>query len=408
MNSNCKIINIIGCYGSEPAPAAAAILAAAEIVVGSSTLLQKIALPPTAATIAWQHDPSAIIPELAERSQTKNTVILASGDPLFYGIGATLQRFIPRERLHFFPAPTAFQQLFARLGQPWSSARLFSLHAKPELPFRAILQATTAAIYGDATRPAQKIAAALLDHFPAAAERSAAAGCNLGLPDEKIIRGTLAEIAADPQAAASLSVLALLPEPKAALPPLALGLPDEYYCHADNIITHPEVRAIVLSKLRLRPGVMWDLGAGSGSVGLEAAGLCPDLEVHAVEKNPERFVHLQQNIQQEGLANITPHEGPAAMWLDRLPPPDRIFIGGGSAELLTESFARLRPGGGLVVTGVTVETVSRLGSALPEYRRELLAISLSRARPLPGGGSLWHGKNPITIAVFSKPMEKQS
>ena len=402
-----KSIFVLGCNGNQFSPEAREALSRAEIVVGSTSLLHSAPLPETAKKVVLGNNLVAVLPRLIARGKTRQMAILASGDPLFYGIGGSLLRFVPSRRLVFYPAMTAFQQLFAKLGQPWHNASLFSLHARKEIPFRAILRAELAAVYGDASRPAQQLARELIEKFPHAAKRKAAVGCDLSFPEEKIITGTLGQIARNGEAAASLSVLALLPDPTLKIPTFPLGLPDHKYVHYENMITHPEVRAIVLSKLRLRSGVMWDLGAGSGSVGLEAAGLCPELQVHAVEKNPERLAHLRANIQAEGIGNIVAHEGNALDLLSALPPPNRIFIGGGGVELLRQSFDLLLPRGHLVMTGVTVETVSLLSAALPEYRKELLTVAVSRARKIVTGDAMWSAENPITIAVFTQPEKKK-
>ena len=214
---------------------------------------------------------------------------------------------------------------------------------------------------------------------------------------------TLGELAEDAAAARPLSVLALLPGPQR--PELPLGLPDEAYRHHKNMITHPEVRAVVLAKLRLAPGVLWDIGAGSGSVGLEAAELCPGLEVHAVEKDAERFADLEANRAAAGVPGHHPHCGGFLEIEPSLPSPDRIFAGGGGAELpviLRTAFSRLKPGGVLAATGVLVETVAVLSTELAEYRTELVTLNLSRALPL-GSQEYFKAENPIAIAVYRKP-----
>ena len=201
------------------------ILKQAQLVIGAPRLLALEQIPETAEKVSVDGKILERLPGLLERDL--NTVVLATGDPLYYGIGATLLKFVPADRLNFHPAPTAFQRLFARLGQPWEKVRLFSLHArKIPVPFRALLRSPLAAVYGDPQRPARKIAAELIDAFPSASLRRAAAGCDLGLPDEVILCGTLAEIAENPAADASLSVLALLPD-GSEKPSLPLGLPDE-------------------------------------------------------------------------------------------------------------------------------------------------------------------------------------
>ncbi len=370
----------------------------AEVIAGGKRLLAMLPEDCSAEKIELGKAAHEQALELAELARDKKVVVLASGDPLYYGIGGTLSSIVAPENLRIHPGITAFQMLFAELKQPWEKAELFSIHGKDALlPWRRILRAELAAVYGDARRPASVIAAELLAHFPEAAERPAAIGIDLGMSGKQIFTGTLMEMAEIE--AGALSVLALLPE-AGPMPECPLGLPDHEYRHQANMITHPEVRAIVLSKLRLRSGIMWDLGAGSGSVGLEAAGMCPGLTVYSVEKNAERIADIQVNIEREKIGNICLCSGNIGDVLDELPPPDRIFIGGGAANL-ERAFECLKPGGILVATGVLVNTVAKLAGALSEYRRELININISRAGEL-GGQSIWRAENPITVAVYEK------
>lgn len=396
---NKEMIDVIGWDGNF-SPGSEAVLKQAELVIGSTRLLALPQIPENAEKAVIDGKIMERLPELLNRGL--KTVILAGGDPLYYGIGSSLLKLTDAGRLTFHPAPTAFQQLFARLGQPWEKVRLFSLHArKSPLPYRAILGSPLSAIYGDAARPAQKIAAELIAAFPAAAMRRAAAGCRLGMPDELVLRGTLAEIAKNTAASASLSVLAVLPD-DSVKPELPLGLPDDSYAHYKNMITHPEIRAVVLSKLRLAPGILWDLGAGSGSVGIEAAGLCPALQVIAVEKDAERARQIAENVAAEGLTNVRIEPGRAEMLLDRLPRPNRIFIGGGGPELFERAFERLLPGGILVMSAVTLETLALMSRSLRENRREFLTVQISRAEEIPTGGSILRAENPIALGVWCK------
>lgn len=402
------IIDVIGCNGSTVSAAGQTALAAADLIVGSRRLLAGCLLPEAATKVVLEGNILGMLPGLIGESKHKKMAVLASGDPLYCGIGGTLLRFVPAKRLRFWPSPTAFQTLFARLGEPWETAALFSLHGRKNMvPYRQILQSPLAAIYGDADRPAQAIAAGLIAAYPACAKRPAAVGCNLGLADEIVIYGSLQKIAANAEAGASLSVLALLPDTKTAVPPVPLGLPDSEYLHYKNMITHPELRAIVLAKLALTPGVMWDLGAGSGSVGIEAAGLCPQLWVHAVERNPGRFEQLSANIMQQGLNNITSYCQEIEAAVSSLPAPDRIFIGGGGAEHLEQCFELLNPNGILVMTGVTVDTVSQMGIKLSKYRSELLTVNISRAREIVNGEFMFCAENPITVGVYRKPLHRE-
>ena len=400
-------LEVIGCSGSGFSGEAQAVLCETELLFGCKRLLAVAAslVPPGCECVELGADLAAVLArKLAERGE-RRTAVLASGDPLYCGIGGTLRRLAPEAEFRFHPAPTAFQELFARLGEPWERVRLISLHGDPaSLPWRSMLRSPLAAIYGDTERSAKVIAGELIASFPSAATRHAAAGCNLGLPEESVVRGTLGELAANPAADRSLSVLALLPGGMDATPELPLGLNDDNYLHGKNMITHPEVRAIAVAKLRPAPGVFWDLGAGSGSVGLEAAGLCPELELFAVERNPERFAELEANFRQEGLKHARAVCGEILDRVGELPDPDRVFVGGGGRELeaiIGKAFERLKPGGILVATAVLAESVATLCRILPEFRSELLTVNLSRGVPL-GGQTLFRAENPITLAVFRK------
>ena len=397
-------IHVIGVDGTPWNEIALGLLRAADTVCGGRRLLERLPGDCRAERIVLDAALLADLDAVAERARRGHTVFLASGDPLYCGIGGTLRRRFAPEELVIHPAPTAFQQLFARLGQPWEEARLFSVHGSgAPLPWRRILAAPLAAVYGDHRRPARSLAAELAERFPEAAARPAAVGCDLGETGEYVKIATLGELAEDAAAARPLSVLALLPGPQR--PELPLGLPDEAYRHHKNMITHPEVRAVVLAKLRLAPGVLWDIGAGSGSVGLEAAELCPGLEVHAVEKDAERFADLEANRAASGVPGHHAHCGGFLEVEPLLPSPDRIFAGGGGAELpaiLRTAFSRLKPGGVLAATGVLVETVAVLSTELAEYRTELVTLNLSRALPL-GSQEYFKAENPIAIAVYRKP-----
>ena len=246
------------------------LLAKADVIAGGTRLLDSLPASYRAERVALDVHLLERIRDLLRRAERENVVILASGDPLYHGIGGTIAKLAGREHLRVLPCVTAFQRLFAALGRPWNGASLFSLHGVEEnLPWRRILNASTAIVYGDHRRTASDIAAQLISCFQESASRSAAIGSELGTEQEKVCSGTLAEMAS--MNAPALSVLALFPAE--VTPGIPLGLPDEKYEHQNRMITHPEVRAVVLSKLRLRSGVLWDLGAAvcSGIWGREAA-----------------------------------------------------------------------------------------------------------------------------------------
>lgn len=346
------------------------------------------------------------LPSLLADAESFPTVIIASGDPLFCGVAATVLRHIEPEKVTVIPAPTAFQELLARLKAPWRDMEFFSAHGSDApLPWRRLFQAPLAVLYGDGRRTARHLARELLEKFPEGAVRKAAVGCDLGTEEEYLRTASLALLADDRRAERSRSILALLPDAGAPFPALPLGLADENYLHYRQMITHPEVRAVILAKLRLVPGVFWDIGAGSGSVGIEAGGLCRGLAVYAVEKNPERFAELEANRMAAGVPAMRSFCGAFAEVAPLLPDPDRVFIGGGGAELAaiaTEAFGRLKPGGLLAVSAVLLESAALLtGDLLKKHRVEVVTLNVSRAEPL-GDGALFRAENPITIAVYRK------
>lgn len=379
------------------------ILAEASVIAGSRTLLSLFA-PEGKEQLVIAANAQDAAEQLARRSATEKIAVLASGDSLFHGIAGTFAKFLEPEKYTVRPNITAFQYFLAKLGKNWSDTALFSIHAKDTLvPWRRILAAKSAVIYCDNKINAARAAAALIKRFPEAAKRMAAVGIALGSVEEKIIGGTLESIAEDKTE--GISLLALFESDNISeTPALPLGLEDEYYIHENNMITHPEIRAVILSKLRLRPGVMWDLGAGSGSVGIEAAGLCSGLKVFSIEKSQERFEHLKTNIAREGLDNVHPLHGDILKEIAGLEAPDFIFAGGGGPDIKTiieKSFSRLKKGGSLIAAAVTVETYASLVSALPESRSEILTMNISRSHKLPCS-TMMKAENMITLFVYRK------
>ncbi len=402
-----KTIDIIGFDGRDWSAESLELLRNADLIAAGKRILA--ALPPelSARKIPLGGNLAAELESLLRQEPDARLVVAASGDPLCWGIGGTLRRMLPEGSYRVHPGTAAFQLLAARLGEPWEKWELFHCHGDDTpLPWRRILRAPGAVLYGDPRRTVRQLAAELLAAFPAAGARRAAAGCDLNTQAELVVRGTLAELAAGAVPDRALSTLLILPGESGDTPCCALGQEDAAYLHSKQMITHPEVRAIVLSKLRLpASGVLWDLGAGSGSVGIEAAELAPELEVHSVEKNPERFTELAENIRRSGGGAVTPHCDDAESLLDALPAPDRVFIGGGGdalPALLERSFERLHPGGRLVATAVLVESAAALSTVLAPYRRELLTVNVSRAAAL-GEHHCFKAENPITLAVFVKP-----
>jgi precorrin-6Y C5,15-methyltransferase (decarboxylating) len=379
-----------------------AAVAGAEVLAGGQRLLdwfpefngEKIVLAGhTAETVA----------ELAARAREARIVVLASGDALFFGVGRLFAARLEPDRLTVLPNITAAQAAFARLCLSWENARFFSVHGRAEpLPWRRILQAPVAVIYADATRTPAALASELVQRWPPARNCRAAIVADLGGADERCIAGTLADMADG--ATGGLAMLIVYSAGADFSPALPLGLNDDGYAHEADLITHAEVRAVALAKLQLGPGVLWDVGAGSGSVGIEAAGLCEGLAVYAVEKSAARCGHIRENAARAGCGQVQVVTGVAPAIFAALPAPRSVFVGGGGADaraIVQAAFERLLPGGTLVAAAVMLETRAALLACLPERRNELVDIEVRRGRAFGPGHRLEPG-NPVALFVFRK------
>jgi precorrin-6Y C5,15-methyltransferase (decarboxylating) len=376
----------------------------ADIVIGSPLLINNFIIPKDKSLIFSTKNIPKIKNILLENS--KNLIaVLASGDSLFCGIGGWLSSFLNKNSFTILPNITAFQYLCSKLKLNWQELSMFSIHGKEiNLPVFEILQKELAVIYGDNKRPANKIAKELIKHYPPAMKRMAVAASDLGTTNEIITHGTLEEISKNK--ATSLSILLLLPANNTIQkPPLQLGKVDSFYQHENNLITHSEVRAVILSKLCIRPGcIMLDLGAGSGSVGLEAAALSPSITVYSIEKKTERVKDIKANIQKLALNNINVLQGNILDTLHELPKADIIFIGGGGKDLkkITESaFKHLNSEGILVASAVTLESIAILNDILQGIEKEIVTVSINRSYKI-ASLTMMKSENPITIFKFIK------
>ncbi|QLA14571.1 precorrin-6y C5,15-methyltransferase (decarboxylating) subunit CbiE [Desulfolutivibrio sulfodismutans DSM 3696] len=303
-----------------------------------------------------------ILGTLAERRAAGGrVVVLADGDPLFFGIGRTLlSRFAPGT-LRFVPNVTAVAAMAARLGRPWQDIPVVSLHGRSDHTalYQALMRAGQAAVYTDAVNTPSALARAVLHRAGDAFALHVFE--NLGLADENHTSLTLPVAANLPDDAFSPLNLVFLERLGPPEIPLTLGLSDAALSRDDTVFTKLPSRAVALALLGVRVGdVVWDLGAGTGSVALEASRLCPAGRVFAVEKHPGRFEHLRRNIQKTGALTVTPILAALPDALESLPDPDRIFIGGGlsqNPDILNAAAKRLAPNGRIVVAATLLATL---------------------------------------------------
>jgi precorrin-6B C5,15-methyltransferase / cobalt-precorrin-6B C5,C15-methyltransferase len=350
-------------------------------------------------------DLDRVVRALDEQPADRKIVVLASGDPLCFGIGRRLLDAFGKSRLMFLPTVGSIALAFARLKEPWDDATLVSLHGRPmETLFDAIGRgATKIAVLTDATNDPAAIGRRLCSANLGDCFDLHVCEC-LGGPGERVTTWSPRSIA--DQRFDPLNVVVLLRRPGTRLPALpVIGLPAEAIRHRQighGMITKTEVRLIALAQLALAgEDVLWDIGAGSGSVSLEAARLGPQMRVCAVERDAGMFNVLSENVREFRLRNLTISRTEAPDGLAELPDPDAVFVGGSGGRLeaiLDAALTRLHPGGRLVVNCVTMQTLTTTWRVFEarNLRPDVTSVQIARSRPLGGLDGL-EADRPIFI-----------
>jgi precorrin-6Y C5,15-methyltransferase (decarboxylating) len=326
--------------------------------------------------------------------------VLASGDPGFFGVVRLLAGRFGRSALCVHPAPSSVAVAFARLGMPWDDAAVVSAHGRPLAEAAAAAaSAPKAAVLTGPQAPPEALGVALLG-LGATHERAAVC-THLGSGEEAVVATDLAGLASgrwDP-----LAVVVLWSGTGVAdHPSLAWGRPSQVYAHRDGMITKPEVRSVVLGLLALPAPrgepVLWDIGAGSGSVAIECAALAPWLDVVAVDRDPVAAATITANARAHGVA-VRVVAGDAPACLDALPDPDRVFVGGGGPDVVAAAQRRLRPGGLVVATHAALDRAATAATLLGH----LSAVTANRGERLPDGGWRLEGANPVFVTWGGRP-----
>jgi precorrin-6Y C5,15-methyltransferase (decarboxylating) len=336
----------------------------------------------------------------------RQAVVLASGDPLFFGIGRMLLRNFTADELEFVPNVSSVQYAFAKLKEPWDDAVFVSAEGRGiSGAVDLVVAHDKTAILTDAVNTPAAIASELIRR---GREGYAAYLCeNLGTEKERIVatdvRG-LTEIAA-----AALNVLIFIKEYDAAgeeyLP--SLGIPDEEFITVKKLITREEVRVVTLAKLRLRHDmVLWDIGAGSGSVSVEADRLLPNGRIFAVERNAQCLDFIKQNFRKFNVRHASLVTGEAPACLEDLPDPDRVFIGGSGGHLwgiLQAVDGRLPAGGRVVINAITLDTLTSATEFFENagYQLEVTTINIARTRPFTDY-KMFEAYDPVYIIMAEK------
>jgi precorrin-6B C5,15-methyltransferase / cobalt-precorrin-6B C5,C15-methyltransferase len=377
--------------------AARAAVLAAETIVGSPR--QLALLPATDATqCPWPSPIDPLVEELVARSATADdgaVCVLASGDPMLHGIGATLARRLPAYRLVVHPHPSAFALACARLGWPAAEVELVSTVARPPEAVARLLQPRRRLIvYASGTAGAAALARVLCEQGFGPSRFVVLE--QLGGPDERIVESTAAEWGAAETDTLHCVAIECSAEPGAELRPLVAGLPDDAY-ENDGQLTKRHVRAVTLAALAPTPrALLWDVGAGSGSVAIEWLRAEPSVQAIAIERRADRAERARANAGRLGVPQLEVVLGSAPEALCDLAGPDAIFIGGGltSAGVIQRCWYSLRPGGRLVANAVTLEGERVLGFARERCGGELARIEISHAEPL-GSFEAWRSQLPV-------------
>lgn len=368
-------------------PEARAQIAQAEVLAGGK---RHLAFFPdwTGETIVIGAQPDRAVQQLKAIYAQKKTVVLASGDPLFYGIGRLLAEQLPVDALYFLPHVSSVQLAFARLKTSWHDAHIVSLHGRP---MRALLpalhqRADKVALFTDGVNHPAAVAQWLIDHY---VEDYAIWVCEeLGGCNERVTQWTPRTVLN--QTFSPLNVTILWREASGPVrdPLPLLGLPETAIAHRAGMITKRELRLIALGYLALYPGdIFWDVGAGSGSVALEAARLDASLHVFAIERSDAALAQIIDNIRAFGLPNIRPIAGEAPEILADLPDPNAVFIGGSGGRLdalIPVVVQRLQSGGRIVMNCITLEHFQLGWERLNQHGLQVDATSvqLSHAQPI--------------------------
>jgi len=384
----------------------------AELLVGEAHTL---ALVPeaTATRLVIGADPEEAVDQLATASGTR-IVVLAEGDPLFYGVARYLCGRLGKARFEVVPHVSTMQLAFARVKESWEEAFLTNLADHDvQTVLETIRVAAKVGLFTSEASPPSVVAAALLE---AGLDYFTVYVCeNLGSPDERVTKGELSEIVG--QSFAPLNVMILVRKPSVPDRPSSqigrrlFGNRDEAFLQSKpkrGLLTPAEIRAMVLAEMDLGPAsVGWDVGAGSGSVAIEAAAIASHGTVFAIEVDPEDHELIVANVRRFEVTNVMPILGRAPeAWRD-LPDPDAVFVGGTgreSARLVEAASERLRSGGRLVASVGSVGSVSEIHRILRRVSHTVNVWMINLAR---GNDQLeqirFESLNPVFLLSIVKP-----
>lgn len=361
----------------------------ADLILGAPATLRLLEGLP-AKQVPLDPDMPTALRQVREALTMKRPVLVSGGDPLFYGIARYLCDRLGKEQFEVRPHVSSMQLAFARVKESWEEAYLTNLANRPlEAVIDRIRTAEKVGLFSSEDHPPSRVAKALLEH---GIDYFRAYVCeNLGSPDERVTHAELADLATmdfNP-----LNVLILVRKPNR--PDRAsrggryrlFGNADDAFAQSQpkrGLITQAEVRSIALAQLDVRPtSIVWDIGAGSGSVAIEAAQLANQGVVYAIEPEPADVALIQANAETFGVPNVRTVAGRAPEVLAGLPEPDAIFVGGTGRHVgpvLTAAYQRLGPGGRLVVNVATIDSLYSAHQTLKDLAGDVALWNVSISR----------------------------
>ncbi|UVM49842.1 precorrin-6y C5,15-methyltransferase (decarboxylating) subunit CbiE [Pseudomonas sp. B21-015] len=347
--------------------------------------------------------PFSLEPLLAQRGEP--VCVLASGDPMFFGVGASLARQVPAEQMLILPAPSSCSLAAARMGWPLQDVVTLSVVARPVAALNAhVFSGVRLLVLSNDGQSPAAIAALLRERGFGPSRLTVLE--HLGGEAERRIEG-VANDWTDP-AIADLNLIAIECIAETNTPRLSrlAGLPDSAFQH-DGQLTKRDVRAITLARLAPTPGeLLWDVGAGSGSIGIEWMRAHPSCRALAIEADEGRQLLIEHNRDALGVPGLQLIRGKAPQALVGLERPDAIFIGGGVTRegVLDTCWAQLKPGGRLIANAVTLQSEVTLMAWRERHGGELTRIHVAQAQPL-GEFDTWRQALPITLLDVTKPLD---
>jgi precorrin-6Y C5,15-methyltransferase (decarboxylating) len=383
-------------------PATRALVGAAEVLLGAERHLDY--LPPAVGgeRVCWPIPLTPNLPGLLAGLAGRRVCVVASGDPMHYGIGATLVRLLGADAVTVIPHPSSMALACARLGWPVEGTRILSAVGRPVgrlvgwlTPGQRLLL-----LSAGAETPAAVAAALVAAGYGAS---SLTVLEQLGGPAERRTEHRAAELTGTNFDPLNIVAIQAAADPGTRVLGRTPGLPDDAYAH-DGQITKREIRAVSLARLAPRPGeLLWDIGGGSGSVSIEWMRAARATRAIAVEQRADRAARIAANALALGVPDLHVVLGAAPAALDGLPTPDAIFIGGGGSHpaLLDACWAALSPGGRLVANAVTLQTEAVVVARCAELGGDLVRLEISHAVPL-GRFTGWQAAHPVTQWTVTK------